>query len=167
MLYAILCYHDEDTVGSWTAEQDAAGDGRCRGQQPEGGETEDALAGARLADEADDLAARQLERHSAQRPKRSTAPAEGHVQVAHRGEDGSRPPGDLLALLGQLDARLPPLDQADLQLVLELLDLHAERRLADGTGLSGMAEMARFRQGFEVAQLSQRNHADKAPLSFL
>jgi hypothetical protein len=24
MLYAILCYHDEDTVGSWTAEQDAA-----------------------------------------------------------------------------------------------------------------------------------------------
>ncbi len=24
MLYAILCYNDEDTVGSWTAEQDAA-----------------------------------------------------------------------------------------------------------------------------------------------
>jgi hypothetical protein len=24
MLYAILCYHNEDTVGSWTAEQDAA-----------------------------------------------------------------------------------------------------------------------------------------------
>ena len=24
MLYAILCYHDEDFVGSWTAEQDAA-----------------------------------------------------------------------------------------------------------------------------------------------
>ena len=24
MLYAILCYHDEDAVGSWTAEQDAA-----------------------------------------------------------------------------------------------------------------------------------------------
>ena len=23
MLYAILCYHDEDTVGSWTREQDA------------------------------------------------------------------------------------------------------------------------------------------------
>ena len=23
MLYAILCYHDEDTVGSWTKEQDA------------------------------------------------------------------------------------------------------------------------------------------------
>jgi hypothetical protein len=23
MLYAILCYHNEDTVGSWTAEQDA------------------------------------------------------------------------------------------------------------------------------------------------
>ena len=24
MLYAILCYHDEDIVGSWTKEQDAA-----------------------------------------------------------------------------------------------------------------------------------------------
>jgi hypothetical protein len=24
MLYAILCYHDEDFVGSWTREQDAA-----------------------------------------------------------------------------------------------------------------------------------------------
>ena len=24
MLYAILCYHDEDLVGSWTREQDAA-----------------------------------------------------------------------------------------------------------------------------------------------
>jgi len=24
MLYAILCYHDEDHVGSWTNEQDAA-----------------------------------------------------------------------------------------------------------------------------------------------
>jgi hypothetical protein len=24
MLYAILCYHNEDTVGSWTAEQDEA-----------------------------------------------------------------------------------------------------------------------------------------------
>ena len=24
MLYAILCYHNEDTVGSWTAEQDSA-----------------------------------------------------------------------------------------------------------------------------------------------
>jgi hypothetical protein len=24
MLYAILCYHDEDLVGSWTKEQDAA-----------------------------------------------------------------------------------------------------------------------------------------------
>jgi hypothetical protein len=24
MLYAILCYHDEDQVGSWTREQDAA-----------------------------------------------------------------------------------------------------------------------------------------------
>ena len=67
-------------------------------------------------------------------------------EVAHRGEDAARASGDLLALLGQLDAGFSPLDEADLELVLELLDLHTERRLADGAGLRRMAEMARFRQ---------------------
>ena len=62
-------------------------------------------------------------------------------QVAHRGEDGAPAPDDLLALLGQLDPRLSPLDEADLKLVLELLDLHAERRLGDGAGLRRLAEM--------------------------
>ena len=41
---------------------------------------------------------------------------------------------------------LTALDQAHLQLVLELLDLHGERRLADGASFGRMAEMAGFRQ---------------------
>ena len=75
-------------------------------------------------------------------------------------------PGDLLALLGELDARLSPLDEAHLELVLELLDLHAERRLADGAGFRRMAEMPRFRQRFEIAQLPERDHGDKGRLCF-
>ena len=88
-------------------------------------------------------------------------------QVAHRGEDGPRPPHDLLALPGQLDARLAPLDQAQTELVLELLDLHAERRLADRARLGGVAEMPGFSQGFEIAELPERDHDDKMTLSFL
>ncbi len=88
-------------------------------------------------------------------------------EVAHGGEDGSRPTHDLLALVGELDARLAPLDEAQPELVLELLDLHAERRLADGARLGSMAEMARFGQRFEVAQLPEGNHDDKVTLSFL
>ena len=33
MLYAILCYHDEDLVGSWSKEQDAAVMSRLAGVQ--------------------------------------------------------------------------------------------------------------------------------------
>src|SRR5205809_352528 len=71
-------------------EQDAAGDGRRRGQQPEGGETEDALAGARLADEADDLAGGDVQRHAAQRPdgvalgRGAAGAGEGDGEVPHR-----------------------------------------------------------------------------------
>jgi hypothetical protein len=35
MLYAILCYHDEDTVGSWTAEHEAAVMGKLQAVQGE------------------------------------------------------------------------------------------------------------------------------------
>ena len=80
-------------------------------------------------------------------------------EIAHRGENGARAPGDFLALLGKLDARLAPLDQAHAELVLELLDLHAEGRLADGAGFRRMAEMPGFRQQFEIAQLPQGHHS--------
>ena len=39
--------------------------------------------------------------------------------------------------------------------------------MPDRIGLSGMTEVARFRQGFEVAQLLKRDHGDKGRLSFL
>src|SRR5262245_2531282 len=82
-------------------------------------------------------------------------------EIAHRGKDGAPAPDDLLPLLGQLDARFSTFDEADLQLVLELLDLHAERRLGYGAGLSRLAEMKRLGQGLEVAQLAEGYHSDK------
>jgi hypothetical protein len=86
-------------------------------------------------------------------------------EVAHRGEDGAGAPRDLLALLGQFDARFAALDQAHLELVLELLDLHAHGGLADSASLGGVTEMAGFRQRVEVTELSKRDHGDKASLS--
>ena len=79
-------------------------------------------------------------------------------QIAYRGENRPRAAGDLLTLLRELDAGPAPLDEAHLQLVLELLDLHAERGLADGARLRGMAEMMRLGQRLEVTQLSKGNH---------
>jgi len=79
-------------------------------------------------------------------------------QVAHIRQDGARPLCDLLALLGELDARLAALDQAYLELVLELLDLHAERGLADRAGLRRVSKMAGFLKRFQVAQLAERDH---------
>jgi hypothetical protein len=85
-------------------------------------------------------------------------------QVAHRGKDGAAAPHDLLALLGQFDARPPALDEAHLQLVFQLLDLHAERGLGDGASLSSLSEMQRLGQGLEITQLPQGHHGDKTRL---
>jgi hypothetical protein len=67
-------------------------------------------------------------------------------EVAHRRENGAGALRDFLALLSELDARFAPFDQAHLELVLKLLDLHAHGGLADGASLGGVAEMAGFRQ---------------------
>ena len=88
-------------------------------------------------------------------------------QVAHGSEDGPRPSHDLLALAGELYAGLAPLDQAQPELVLELLDLHTERWLADRARLGRVAEMTRLGQGFEIAELPERDHDDKRTLYFL
>jgi hypothetical protein len=88
-------------------------------------------------------------------------------EVAHGSENAARAPRDFLALVGQGDARFATLDQAQLELVLELLDLHAERGLADGAGLGCVAEMPGFGQGFEVTQLPQGDHTDKLGLCVL
>ena len=77
-----------------------------------------------------------------QRPREHPLAMLGVVeQVAHRGKDGAPAPDDLLALLGQLDPRLSPLDEADLEIVLHFLDLHAEGGLGDGASLRRLAEM--------------------------
>ena len=78
-------------------------------------------------------------------------------EIPHRCEHRTRASGDLVALLRQLDARLPPLNQADAKLLLELLDLHAERRLVHRALLRGVTEMQSLGEGLEVAKLSQRN----------
>jgi hypothetical protein len=85
-------------------------------------------------------------------------------EVAHRGKDRAPAPDDLLALIGQFDARLPALDEADLQLIFQLLDLHAERGLAHGASVSCLSEMQRVGQGLEITQLPQGHHCDKTGL---
>ena len=99
------------------------------------------------------------DRSELQRPRQHPLPLLGVIeQVAHRGEDHPPATDDLRALLGQLDARLPPLDETDLKLVLKLLDLHAERGLGDRAGLGCPAEMEGPGQGLEVAQLAKGDH---------
>jgi hypothetical protein len=87
-------------------------------------------------------------------------------EVADLGQDALRASGDLLALLGQGDPAAAALEQDSAEERLELLDLHRERRLADGAGLGGPAEMPMAGQGREVAQLPQRDHDDRISLSW-
>ena len=63
-----------------------------------------------------------------------------------------------------IDPRLAPLHEPNAELLLELLDLHAERGLAHRALLRGMAEMQSFSEGFEIAELTQGDHVDKACL---
>ncbi len=62
------------------------------------------------------------------------------------------------SLLRESNTRFSPLDKIEFQFVLKLLDLHAERRLGDGTRLRRAAEMPCLRKGVQIAKLSQRNH---------
>ena len=71
------------------------------------------------------------------------------------------PARDLKAGLGQHHVVRPPLDQGDAEFVLQVADLHRERRLGHRTGLGGLAEVAMRRQGGQIPQLFQGDHADK------
>ena len=51
-----------------------------------------------------------------------------------------------------------------MQLIFQLLDLHAERGLGDGASVSCMSEMQRVGQGLEITQLPQSHHSDKTRL---
>ena len=62
-------------------------------------------------------------------------------QIARRREHVLAPPYDLLADLRQDHFAGPALDQLDAQPLLEIADLHGQRRLGHGAGFSGAAEM--------------------------
>ena len=57
-----------------------------------------------------------------------------------------------------------PLDKLGAESLLELTDLHGERRLRHGALLRGPAEMKIPRKGVEVAELPECHHADKVIL---
>jgi hypothetical protein len=56
---------------------------------------------------------------------------------------------------GQFDAPFRPPEERCLELSLELLNLVGERRLGDAQLGGGLAEMERFTEGNEVAQVSE------------
>ena len=56
----------------------------------------------------------------------------------------------------QQGAAARPLDQRCAERRLQLLDLHAERRLGDVAAQRRLAEMLRFGQRDEIAELAQR-----------
>jgi hypothetical protein len=55
----------------------------------------------------------------------------------------------------QLDAALRPIEQGDAELLLELADLLAQRRLRDSHPRGGAAEVQLLRDGEEVAQVPE------------
>ena len=86
-------------------------------------------------------------------------------QVAGRRQHVLAPPHDLLADLGQHDLAGPALDQFDAEPLLEIADLHGQRRLGHRAGLGGAAEMPVLGQRIEITELPQRDHVDKIILS--
>src|SRR5215469_13650416 len=79
---------------------------------------------------------------------------QGHDLVA-RLENPPRPADDLLAGRGDGDVVGLPLDELYAEVVLQLLQLRRERRLADETALRRPAEMPRVGHRHEVAEIFQ------------
>ena len=77
--------------------------------------------------------------------------------LAHVAEDAGGARGDLAPLVGQQHAGARALDEHEAELLLELVNLHGKRRLRDGAGFRGAAEMLLARQRVEVAELFERH----------
>ena len=70
-----------------------------------------------------------------------------------------------IAPLGHQDADFrqcrvprPAFDELNVKLLLQFANLHGERRLCDGAGVSGAAEMTVARERLEIPQLAEGDH---------
>ena len=79
-------------------------------------------------------------------------------QIARRRQHALGAPRDLGADLGQDHVAGPPLDQLHAEVLLQIADLHGQRRLGHGAGLGGPAEMPVLGQRGQIAQLLQGDH---------
>ena len=70
-------------------------------------------------------------------------------------------PCDLRAGRGQDHVARAPFDEIGAEILLQLADLHGERRLRHRAGLGGLAEVPMLRERGQIPQLSQGDHADK------
>ncbi len=86
-------------------------------------------------------------------------------QIARGRQHVLAAPRDLQPDFGQHDLAGTPLHQFHPELLFEILDLHRQRRLRDGTRLRGAAEVPMLGQRAEIAQLLQGDHCDKIILS--
>ena len=82
-------------------------------------------------------------------------------QVARGSEHALGAPRHLRAGVGQDHLARAPLDQFDAEVLLELADLHRQRRLRHRTGLRGLAEVPVLGERGQISQLLQGDHADK------
>ncbi len=88
---------------------------------------------------------------------RSEAPAEGFhpLRVGHQCAGFAQ---QVAALLGEMNPLLAAVEQVDTQLVFQLLDLPAQRRLGNVEPLGGLADIFGFGHCDEVAKLAQLKH---------
>ena len=78
------------------------------------------------------------------------------------GEDDTRLLHEHAARLGQLDLTLGAMEERDSKLFFELLDLMAERRLAEVQPLRSTAKMQRLGQRDDVAKMTQLHPGGEA-----
>ena len=85
---------------------------------------------------------------SLQPARQDAAAVPGEIdEIARTGENRFGSSGDLRADLGQRRLARPPLDQLDVKRLLEVADLHRQRRLGHRAGVRRAAEMAVLGQG--------------------
>ena len=82
-------------------------------------------------------------------------------QVARRREDVFAAAGNLAPDIGQHHIARPSLHHRNPERPLEVANLHRQSGLGHGAGLGSAAKMAMLGERGEIAELSERDHADK------